>query len=190
MVPVLAWRLADGRPLSVRTAVALLAAFGGVALLVAAQGASGGLSVGDALLLLASSLSWALGTIALQLVPVPASPLAAAAAPLLAGGAVLALVAAGIGESLSPAAISGRSLGGLAYLVLAGTVATFGAYVWLLRVVDPARVATFGFVNPAVAVFLGWALAGEPVGLGAIVSTVVIVAAVAVVVSERAPRAA
>jgi drug/metabolite transporter (DMT)-like permease len=190
MVPVLAWWLADGRPISLRTGLALLAAFGGVALLVAVQGASGGLSVGDALLLLACSLSWALGTIALRLVPVPASPLAAAAAPLLAGGAVLGIVAASIGERLTPAEVSGRSLGGLAYLILAGTVATFGAYVWLLRVVDPGRVATYGFVNPAVAVLLGWAIAGEPIGVGAIVSTVVIIAAVAVVVSERAPKAA
>jgi drug/metabolite transporter (DMT)-like permease len=69
--------------------------------------------------------------------------------------------------------------------VLIGTVATFSAYIWLLRVVNPNRVATYAFVNPAVAVFLGWAVAGETIGPGAILATAVIVAAVAFAVLER-----
>ena len=119
--------------------------------------------------------------------PVPRSPVVGAALPLLAGGVILTAVAAGSGElsSLQLADVSGRSIGGLAYLVVFGTVLTFSAYVWLLRVVAPARVATYAFVNPAVAVVLGWAVAGESLTAGAVVASAVIVAAVAVAVSER-----
>jgi drug/metabolite transporter (DMT)-like permease len=103
---------------------------------------------------------------------------------------MLAAIGLAAGDWGGLGAVSAKSAGGLAYLVLAGTVATFGAYVWLLGVVSPGRVATFGFVNPAVAVLLGWALAGEPIGIGAVAATAVIVASVAVVVSEREPAAA
>ncbi len=166
--------------------------FAGVALLVAAQGTGGGLHPGDAILLVGSALSWAAGTVATRVVPVPRSPVLGAGMPLLAGGVVLTLVAAGSGElsSLHLADVSGRSVGGLVYLVVFGTVLTFSAYVWLLRVVAPARVATYAFVNPVVAVVLGWALAGESLTAGAVIATAVIVVAVAVAVSEREPARA
>jgi drug/metabolite transporter (DMT)-like permease len=186
-VPLLAWALPDGRPPSRRRAGAFVVGFAGVALLVASQGTGGGLHATDAVLLVGSALSWAAGTVATRVVPVPRSPVMGAAMPLLAGGVILVLVAAGSGElsSLHVTDVSGRSIGGLAYLVVFGTVLTFSAYVWLLRVVAPARVATYAFVNPAVAVVLGWAVAGESLTAGAVVASAVIVAAVAVAVSER-----
>jgi drug/metabolite transporter (DMT)-like permease len=186
-VPLLAWIvLRSGRP-SVRTALALLAAFTGVALLVAAQGTGGGLSATDAALLLFTAFSWAAGTIASRRVPLPHSPLATAAAPLLAGGVLLTLLSIVTGEAaqLHLSQVSARSLGGLLYLVLMGTVVTFTAYMWLLDHVEPTRVATYAFVNPAVAVLLGWALAGEHVSGVTIVATVVIIVAVAVAVTDR-----
>jgi drug/metabolite transporter (DMT)-like permease len=191
-VPLLAWALPGGTAPSRRRAVALVAGFGGVALLVAAQGTGGGLHAGDALLLLASSLSWAAGTVATRVVPVPRSPVVGAALPLLAGGIVLSAVALGSGELAGGSLdhVSTRSAAGFAYLVVLGTVVTFSAYVWLLRHVAPARVATYAFVNPAVAVVIGWALAGESLSAGAVLATVVIIAAVAVAVSERTPAAA
>jgi drug/metabolite transporter (DMT)-like permease len=186
-VPLLGWALPEGRPPSRRRAGAFVVGFGGVALLVGSQGTGGGLHASDALLLVGSALSWAAGTVATRVVPVPRSPVLGAAMPLLAGGVILVLVAAGSGElsSLRLADVTGRSIGGLAYLVVFGTVLTFSAYVWLLRVVAPARVATYAFVNPAVAVVLGWAVAGESLTAGAVVASAVIVAAVAVAVSER-----
>jgi drug/metabolite transporter (DMT)-like permease len=186
-VPLLAWALPAGRPPTRRRAGAFVVGFAGVALLVASQGTGGGLHTTDAILLVGSALSWAAGTVATNVVPVPRSPVLGAAMPLLAGGVILVVVAAGSGElsSLDLADVTGRSLGGLAYLVVFGTVLTFSAYVWLLRVVAPARVATYAFVNPAVAVVLGWAIAGESLTAGAVVASAVIVAAVAVAVSER-----
>jgi drug/metabolite transporter (DMT)-like permease len=186
-VPLLAWALPAGRPPTRRRAGAFVVGFAGVALLVASQGTGGGLHTTDAILLVGSALSWAAGTVATNVVPVPRSPVLGAAMPLLAGGIILVVVAAGSGElsSLDLADVTGRSLGGLAYLVVFGTVLTFSAYVWLLRVVAPARVATYAFVNPAVAVVLGWAIAGESLTAGAVVASAVIVAAVAVAVSGR-----
>jgi drug/metabolite transporter (DMT)-like permease len=186
-VPLLAWALPGGTPPSRRRSVALVGGFAGVALLVAAQGTSGGLHPADALLLLGSALSWAAGTVATRVVPVPRSPTMGAALPLLAGGAILTVIALASGELSAGrlAHVSGRSAGGLAYLIVLGTVVTFSAYVWLLRQVAPSRVATYAFVNPAVAVVIGWALAGESLSAGAVVASAVIVVAVAVAVSER-----
>jgi drug/metabolite transporter (DMT)-like permease len=186
-VPLLAWGLTGaGRP-SLRTSVALAAGFAGVALLVAAQGTGdGSLSAADSLLLLLSAFSWAAGTIATRLVPMPDAPLAAAAAPLLAGAAALTVLSLASGEAgdLSVSSVSGRSLFGMGYLIVMGTVVTFAAYVWLLRHVPPTRVATYAFVNPVVAVVLGWSIAGEPLSAGTLLATLVIVAAVAAAVSD------
>jgi drug/metabolite transporter (DMT)-like permease len=181
-VPLLAWWLAGDRRPSLRLTAALVAGFAGVALLVAAEGA-GGVTPRDAALLLLSAFGWAAGTVATRLVPVPSSPLLGAATPLLAGGAILVVVALAAGEHTGN--VSARSLFGLSYLILAGTVATFSAYIWLLRVVNPNRVATYAFVNPAVAVVLGWAVAGETLSGAALVATAIIVGSVAVAVSER-----
>ncbi|MDX6544586.1 MAG: hypothetical protein QOG02_360 [Gaiellales bacterium] len=188
-VPLLAWGLTgSGRP-SARTTGALVTGFAGVALLVAVQGAGGGgVSVTDGGLLLLSAFSWAAGTIATRVVPMPASPLTAAAAPLLAGSVALAMISLATGEAgdVSASAVSGRSLLGLGYLVVMGTVVTFAAYVWLLRHVPPTRVATYAFVNPAVAVLLGWAIAGESVSVGTLLATALIIVAVAAAVSDNA----
>ena len=191
-VPLLAWALPGGAAPSRRRVVALVAGFAGVALLVASEGSGGGLRPAYAALLLLTALSWAAGTVATRLVAVPPSPTIGAALPLLAGGAILTVIALVSGE-LAPHRLDGvtaRSAGGLAYLIVLGTVVTFSAYVWLLRHVAPARVATYAFVNPAVAVALGWAVGDESLSAGAVLATLVIIAAVAVAVSERDREAA
>src|SRR4051812_26033163 len=129
-VPLLAWSvLGSGRP-SLRTAFALMAAFAGVAMLVARQGAGGGLSATDAALLLFTAFSWAAGTIASRRLPVPSAPLAAAAAPLLAGGVLLTLLSVVSGEAggLHPSQVGGGSWGGLVYLVGMGAVGALACF--------------------------------------------------------------
>jgi drug/metabolite transporter (DMT)-like permease len=191
-VPLLVWGASIAGPPTLRSAAALLVGFAGVALLVASQGSAGGLSSTDAALLLFTALSWALGTVATRVLPTPASPAMSGGAALLAGAAFLAPIAMATGElgDFSAGDVSVKSLGGLAYLVLAGTVLTFSSYMWLLTHVSPSRVATYAFVNPAVAVILGWAIAGEHLTAGALAATAVIIAAVAVVVTERQPALA
>jgi drug/metabolite transporter (DMT)-like permease len=181
-VPLLVWALPGGIPPSRRRTAALLGGFAGVALLVASQDAGGRLDPLQGVMLLGAALSWAAGTVATRVVPVPRSPVLGAALPLLSAGVILMLVSLGSGELSAGRLdhVSARSAGGLAYLIVFGT-----AYVWLLRVVSPSRVATYAFVNPAVAVILGWGLAGESLSVGAVLASVVILVAVAVAVSER-----
>ncbi|HVG87539.1 MAG TPA: EamA family transporter, partial [Gaiellales bacterium] len=85
-----------------------------------------------------------------------------------------------------PGQITGRSVAGMLYLVVMGTVVTFAAFMWLLGHVAPSRVATYAFVNPVVAVLLGWAIADEPLTTGMLAATCVIIAAVAVAVTSPA----
>lgn len=112
---------------------------------------------------------------------------------MLAGGVWLWLAGTLAGEwgQLNLGAISLRSGLALAYLTLFGSLVGFTAYVWLLRVVSPARAATYAYVNPVVAVFLGWALAGEELTPLTLVAAAVIIAGVVITTTYRAqPRVA
>ena len=88
----------------------------------------------------------------------------------------------------SPALVSGRSLAAVAYLVVFGSLVAFTAYVWLLRTTSPALASTYAFVNPVVAVFLGWALAAEQVSLRTLAAAAVIVGAVVLITLGESSR--
>jgi drug/metabolite transporter (DMT)-like permease len=105
---------------------------------------------------------------------------------LLAGGmlGVIAL-AAGSPQHADLGAVSPRSWFALAYLVVFGSLVAFSAFAWLLRVSTPERTATTAYVNPVVAVLLGWLLAGEPLTTRTLVAGGIIIAAVAVIVTAR-----
>lgn len=143
-----------------------------------------------------ASLSWAVGSLASRWVRLPESPLMATGAEMLAGGAMLVVLALALGEGaqLSLAAVSLRSVLALGYLIVFGSIVAFTAYVWLLNHATPARVSTYAYVNPVVAVFLGWAFAGETLTAQMLVAAGVIVAAVIIITSQRdkhpAPREA
>lgn len=114
-------------------------------------------------LLLASAFFWAAGSVVSQQHAASTSALALAGMQLLSGGAALltASVLAGELERFSPASVSAVSWAALGYLTLAGSVVAFAAYVWLLDRAPGPLVATYTFVNPAIAVMLGWAVLGE-----------------------------
>ncbi|UCF18894.1 MAG: EamA family transporter, partial [Gemmatimonadota bacterium] len=103
---------------------------------------------------------------------------------LLSGGLCLLLVSHLSGETAALHSVSPRSLASLLYLVAFGSVIAFAAYTWLMRVTSPARVSTHSFVNPAVAVFAGWALAGEALGPRTLLATLAMVAGAAAIVAE------
>ena len=109
---------------------------------------------------------------------------------MIAGGTLLWLVglAGGEGSRLDLAAISSRSLLSLGYLIVFGSLLGFSAYVWLLRSTTPARVSTYAYVNPLVAVLLGWAFAGEAVTLRIVLATVAIVGSVALIIRYGGTR--
>lgn len=137
-----------------------------------------------------AAFAWALGSLLSRHFAPPASPLQATALQMLAGGVLLGCASAATGEwaRFSPALVSGRSLAAVAYLVVFGSLVAFTAYVWLLRVASPALVSTYAFVNPVVAVFLGWLLAREEVGVRTLVAAAVIVGAVVLITLAETRR--
>jgi drug/metabolite transporter (DMT)-like permease len=143
--------------------------------------------VGAAALVLAS-FSWAAGSIYSRHASMPSSPFLSTAMQMLAGGAGLLILAVARGEpwQFAAAAVSLRSILSLGYLVVFGSIIAFSAYVWLLRVSTPARVSTYAYVNPVVAVLLGAAFAGEALTARMLVAAAVIVSGVALI--TLAPR--
>jgi drug/metabolite transporter (DMT)-like permease len=162
----------------------------GVALLVGPGKFAGGLGVDPlgAGALLLGALCWATGSLYSRRAPLPPSPLLGTAMEMLGGGACLAVAGLVSGEwgRLDLAAATPRSLLAVGYLVVFGSLVGFTAYVWLLRVSTPPLVATYAYVNPVVAVLLGWAFAGEPVTARTLVAAAVIVGAVVLITTYRA----
>ena len=136
------------------------------------------------------SFSWAAGSIYSRYAALPRSPVLATGMEMLAGSAGLAVFALLHGETahLGNTHVSLLSIAGWLYLIVFGSIVAFTAYVWLLRVSTPARVSTYAYVNPVVAVLLGFALAGEPLTLRMIVAAAVIVSGVALI--TLAPKSA
>jgi drug/metabolite transporter (DMT)-like permease len=123
----------------------------------------GGFAPSGILVLMVATASWAGGSLYSRRASLPASPFMATAIEMLSGGALLLIASAITGEPwrFDPSVVTLKSLLSVVYLAIFGSVVGFTAYVWLLRVVSPARVSTYAFVNPVIAVFLGWTLGGE-----------------------------
>jgi len=129
------------------------------------------------------SFSWALGSVYSRHAASPASPFLSTAMQMLAGGAALLALSLLLGEpwAFDAGGVSLRSALGLLYLVVFGSIVAFSAYIWLLRVSTPTRVSTYAYVNPVIAVLLGWALAGEALTVRMAVAAAVIVSGVALI---------
>jgi drug/metabolite transporter (DMT)-like permease len=138
--------------------------------------------------LVLASFSWAFGSIWSRQAPMPASPFLSTAMQMLAASVALLAVSIALGEPwrFDASAVSLRSWLGFLYLVVFGSLVAFSAYVWLLRVSTPARVSTYAYVNPVVAVLLGAAFAAEALTARMVVAAVVIVSGVALI--TLAPR--
>ena len=165
----------------------------GVAVLVGPVELSGGgrmQFIGSAVVVF-GTLCWATGSVYGTRLPHPSSPWMSAALQMTAGGVLLMAFGTAMGEwaRVDPGQVSPRSLGALAYLVVFGSLIAFVAYVFLLRYEAPARVGSYAYVNPVVAVFLGWALAAEPVTVRTIVAAAIILTGVVLIVRHRLRKA-
>ena len=167
------------------TIVGLLAGLAGVALLLAPGG--GRVDVLGAAVLTLASISWAYASIISKRQPLPKSGALSSGMQMLAGGACLTLVGLFSGEASQLATMvpSTRSLLALLYLIVFGSLLGFTAFTWLLQVSTPGRVATYAYVNPVVAVALGWAVAGEPFGPRHLAASAVIIGGVALITATR-----
>ena len=144
----------------------------------------------SAIVLLCGTLAWAGGSIYSRALILPSSARLSTAMQMLAAG-VLLLIAGFIGgesSRVSLEAMSARSVIAVAYLIVFGSIIGFTAYSWLLTVSSAASVSTYAYVNPVVALFLGWALAGEPLTLRTMVAAGVVLAGVALITLARAGR--
>jgi drug/metabolite transporter (DMT)-like permease len=170
----------------------LILGFAGTALLFAPWAVdSSKISWLGATAVLLASFSWAAGSLVSIRAEQPAPPFLATGMQMLCGGTLLLLAGLITSEwtSLNLAAASLRSSLAFAYLFIFGSLIAFSAYVWLLRVTTPARVSTYAYVNPVVAVFLGWLLAGEIVTLRMILAAAVIIAGVVLITRQTSAPA-
>lgn len=179
-------RLVLGRRLPATAYAGLAIGFVGLAFLFDPFGA-GSVDRLGALVIVASALCWAAGSLYSRGARLPKRPLVSAGLGSLAGGALLFAVSALHGE-LGDARWSSDALLALGYRVVAGSLVGFTAYVWLLRAAPTSLVATYAYVNPIVAVALGWLLLGEAVTLQMAVAGVAIVASVALIVRSSSTR--
>jgi drug/metabolite transporter (DMT)-like permease len=179
------WMRDHGRPAG-RVLLGLLLGFAGLVLLVRPSSTSGIDPLGVAAVMVAS-VSWAWGSLYSQRAKLPSLPLLGTAMQMLGGGGLLLLASALTGEParFHLAAVSARSLLSLAYLIVFGALIAFTAYVWLLKAAPPVLVSTYAYVNPLVAVFLGWAVAGETITRGTLIAAAVILAGVALISSAQ-----
>lgn len=197
LVPIwmalLDWLRPGGPRPGLGVVLGLFLGLAGVALLASPGLTNGGrgLSTFGVVILLGSGIAWAAGSLYSRSGRLPTVPLLATATEMLAGGAVLVGMGSLTGEwgRLQTHTISTRSLVSLAYLVVVGSLVGFTLYIWLLRTTAPAIVSTYAYANPVVAVFLGWALAGEAVTGRTLVAAAVIIAGVVVITSFPARRA-
>ncbi len=170
-----------------RTIGALAAGLGGILVLVGPRSMIGGEPIHrlGATVLVLAALSWSVGSALARHLPRPESHLMATAGYLLAGG-TLALVGSGVSgewDGFRLAAVKATSLAALAHLVVLGSIVTFGAYTWLLDRVSLAALSTYAFVNPIVAVLLGWLLGGEPLNARVMAGASLVIAAVVLILT-------
>lgn len=183
------WLRPGGSPPRPLAGVGLIVGLVGVAMLLRPE-ISPTVDVFGCLLAVAGSICWSFGTIYSRSAALPKSPFMATACQMLAGGAILLVIATITGEigRLNPAMISAKSLWSLVYLIVFGSIVAFSAYVWLIRVENPTKVATYAYVNPVVALLLGWLFAGELIQLSMLLPAGIIIAAVAIVTRYSARR--
>lgn len=184
-VVMLNWGLSGKRP-NAKVLLGVLIGLAGVMLLVSDGLKSvdaGSINLIAALVTIVASFAWAAGSVYASRRPIKASTSMASGMQMLAGGSLLLLLALSVGDfkRLSLASASWVSIGALIYLIVFGGLVVFTAYSWLLRNVTPARAATYAYVNPVVAVLLGWLFAGESLTLRMLVAAGVIVGSVALI---------
>jgi drug/metabolite transporter (DMT)-like permease len=187
---VLLLRLAARERPDLVSSLGLIVGFGGIVLLVKPGGGSG--SLGFLLLTVAASFMWALGSFLSPRIPVPRNALVATGYEMLAGGLVL-LVVGSIAYSpseLDPSRWSSRSIFGLVYLILFGSIVGYTAYAWLLANAPISQVSTYAYVNPVVAIALGVIVLDESLTVRIVAGALLILVSVAIVLRRESRIAA
>jgi drug/metabolite transporter (DMT)-like permease len=188
------WAWPGGMRPTMITMTALLLGFAGVTWLAAPweNGSNGGLNPAGIVAILGACFFWSIGSIYSRHAKHDLDPFLASALQMLGGGAALTITAVLHGDlhQFELNAITPAGWGAFAYLIAVGSLVGFSTFVWLMKHSTPARVATYAYVNPVVAVFLGWLILDESITTRTVTASLIIVAAVAIITTEksRAPK--
>jgi drug/metabolite transporter (DMT)-like permease len=179
--------------LTLRLALALSIGLAGVAVLTSRSLDLGGDPIDrvGATALIVAAMSWGVASALSRKLPLPPSKVMSSGAQMLAGGVFLALVGTALGElrDFHPAIVSRDAWLALLYLIVPGSIIGFTAYVWLIHRESPTKVGTYAYVNPVVAVLLGYFLGGEGLGLRTVLGTLLVLISVVVITTTRAKAA-
>jgi len=175
--------------LTPRLALALAIGVAGVAVLVSHSLHLGGapIAAAGAVALLIGAVTWSIASTLTRILPLPASKGMTAGTEMLAGGVMLMAASALSGEfhGFHLSAVSAGAWFALAYLVVAGSIVGFTAYLWLIHHESPTRVGTYAYVNPVVAVLVGYFLGGEPLGPRTLAGTACVLASVVMITRRK-----
>lgn len=189
MVVLIEWLRPGGKNPGVAAMTGVIIGLIGMALLIGPSAFMGASDVqpAAAAFLLLGSLSWSAATVFGKRAAVPPVPPLASAIQLFGGGISLMIASAIAGElgDVEPAGISLRAALSLLYLIIFGSIVAFSAYSWLLRVASPTRISTYAYVNPIVAMFLGWAVAREEMSARVLIAAVIVLAGVALITRKK-----
>jgi drug/metabolite transporter (DMT)-like permease len=178
--------------LTVRLGLALLIGIGGVAVLMSRSLNLGGAPIDlmGALALIVAAMSWSIASSLARKLPLPPSKVMSSGVQMLAGGVFLALAAAALGEfrDFHPWTVSRGAWFSLLYLIVAGSIIGFTAYVWLIHHESPTKVGTYAYVNPIVAVLVGYFLGGEALSMRTMLGTLFVLISVVVITTTRAKK--
>jgi drug/metabolite transporter (DMT)-like permease len=180
--------------LTLRLSLALVIGILGVVVLVSRSLNLGGAPIdkAGAVALIIASVSWSVASVLTRKLSLPASKVMSSGVQMLAGGILLALTAGVFGEfrNFHPGNVSRAAWLALVYLIVAGSIVGFTAYVWLIHHESPTKVGTYAYVNPVVAVLVGYFLGGEALGVRTILGTAFVLISVLVITTTRAKKAA
>jgi len=178
--------------ITVPLVVASVIGIGGVAVLMSRSLNLGGAPVdtAGAVALIISAIGWSIAAALTRKLPLPSLKVMNSGAQMLAGGVLLAVTAAALGEfgKFHPANVSLKAWLALLYLIVPGSIIAFTAYVWLIEHESPTRVGTYAYVNPVVAVLLGYFFGGEALGFRTIAGTVLVLVAVVVITTMKSQK--
>jgi drug/metabolite transporter (DMT)-like permease len=180
--------------LTLRLGTALLIGIAGVAMLMSPWLRLSGAPIDTlgAVALIFASINWSVASTLSRKLPLPTSKVMSSGAQMLAGGVFLTVAAAALGEfrNFHPSTVSRGAWLSLLYLIVAGSIIGFTAYVWLIHHVSPTKVGTYAYVNPVVAVLVGYFLGGEPLALRTIAGTALILISVLAITTMPAKKSA
>ena len=180
--------------LTARLSIALLLGIAGVAVLVSRTLHVGGVPIDrlGAIALIIASIGWSVSSSLTRKLPLPPSKAMSSGIQMLAGGFLLFACAGALGEfrAFHPAQVSRAAWIALVYLIVAGSIVAYTAYIWLLHHESPTKVGTYAYVNPVIAVLLGYFFAGEPLGLRTILGTLFVLISVVVITTTPARKPA